>query len=202
MIAQLAAALVPFLLSPEKQPHGFEISGYPVAASFANLSSFLPVPADAVVKDHTLRASKSGGIGSNSLAKGSGRFVSYWHEGAGVSEAAPIGAVGIDEEGNIGEIPADLKKLLGSLAGPPTNPSSQHPSHPMGLASSGPISISIGGINPINIGGGKTRKREEEGFKVMPSKVVLDDEEEDMVGTDSVLLSRSKPYFHKELARD
>jgi N-methylhydantoinase B/oxoprolinase/acetone carboxylase alpha subunit len=72
----------------------------------------------------------------------------------------------------------------------------------MGLASSGPISISIGGINPISIGSGKTRKREEEGFKVMPSKVVLDDEEEDMVGTDSVLLSRSKPYFHRELARD
>lgn len=72
----------------------------------------------------------------------------------------------------------------------------------MRLASSGPISISIGGINPINIGGGKTRKREEEGFKVIPSKVVLDDEEEDMVGTDSVLLSRSKSYFHMEMARD
>lgn len=102
------------------------------------------------------------------------------------------GAPAIGEDGNVELTPAH-RAFLGSLAGVPQSQvtSSQGP---QSLQTTGMTSASVEGVmQPIKIGIGKGKKKEEAAIiPITQKRSLLDDgEEDDKVGKDTVLLSRS-----------
>lgn len=196
---QLATALLSFLLSRESQPQGFLIADRPIGASFASSSAFVPFPAGPLGGEFLLRASRNGGIGSDAVDKPDGQWVAYNHEHAGAIEAVPKGAHPIHDDGLLPAMSAEVRMLLGSLAGrlPGTAESSTSTPAP---PSAGMVTIS-NVMQPIKIGAPiampkVTRKADEAGFVTQDRRNILgdDDEEQDLVGKDTVLLSRSKSW--------
>ncbi|KAK8861328.1 hypothetical protein IAR55_002147 [Kwoniella newhampshirensis] len=189
--SELASALLPFLLSPQHQPNGFLINYAPIAASFANPAAFLPTTAGPLGGEFLIRSSRNGGFGSDTIDQPDGKWCAYWHVQGGAQEAVPRGAVVIAEDGTV-ELTPDHRAFLGVLAGAPALKSATALSdvRPAGMV---PINIA-GGLQPIKIGGPiKSKKKEEIGIIPLSGKNLLqDDEEEDLVGKDTVLLSRSK----------
>ncbi|WWD16770.1 hypothetical protein CI109_101202 [Kwoniella shandongensis] len=190
--AELASALLPFLLSPQHQPNGFLINYVPVAASFANPAAFVPTPAGPLGGEFMIRPSRNGGFGSDTIDQADGKWCTYWHGQGGPQEAVPRGAPLVGENGFV-DLTPDHRSFLGGLAGVPA----ERPAAalPLDVQQAGMVPINIaGGLQPIKIGGSsKMKKKEEIGIIPLTGKNLLeDDEEEDLVGRDTVLLSRSK----------
>ncbi|WVR04075.1 hypothetical protein IAU60_001074 [Kwoniella sp. DSM 27419] len=190
--AELASAMLPFLLSPQHQPNGFLINHVPVAASFADPSAFIASSAGPLSGELVVRPTRSGGIGSELLDQPAGQWCTYWHQLAGLTEVVSRGAPRINENGDI-ELTPDHRAFLGTLAGVPVQgrASTQSAGITQPMA---PINIA-GGLQPIKIGtGSKGRKKEEIAMIPISGKNLLGDEEEevDLVGKDTVLLSRTK----------
>nr|XP_019049931.1 hypothetical protein I302_00351 [Kwoniella bestiolae CBS 10118]OCF28861.1 hypothetical protein I302_00351 [Kwoniella bestiolae CBS 10118] len=188
--SELAAALLPFLLAPQHQPNGFVINYVPVAPSFANPAAFVPTPAGPLGGEFILRPSRNGGIASDTIEQPEGKWCAYWHQAGGAVETTTRGAPVIGEDGLI-QLTPDHRSFLGTLAGvPPQVP--QPRTTEAAPTSMTPISLA-GGIQPIKIGGKGKKKEELAGIIPITGKNMLgDDEEVDLVGKDSVLLSRSK----------
>ncbi|ORY25257.1 hypothetical protein BCR39DRAFT_292207 [Naematelia encephala] len=192
--AELAAAMLPFLLNPASQPQGFCIHQRPVAVSFVNPGTFIATPAGPLGAEFLVQSCRNGGIGSEVIDNPDGEWVAYWHEKAGALELVPGGAPTVMLNGELEPMSAEIKMFLGSLAGRPA-PSSQaagpQGSTP-GVAISGqtaPISISMTAMQPIKIG----LKLDNEGIvPISGSKRAFVDEEDDAIGKDTVLLSRTK----------
>lgn len=144
-----------------------------------------------------LRASRNGGLGSETIDGSEGSWCAYTQEGAGAIEVLPESGLPIGEDGSIPPIPIELRTLLGSLAGKNTG------SEPGRIAVPPPTAemVSIANImQPIKLGTGaigmpkQARKADEAGLVANDGRrnVLGDDEEEqDLVGKDTVLLSRS-----------
>lgn len=195
---QLAGALIPYLISPIYQPSGFRISGIPVAASFASLSSFEPIAAGPLGAQYLVRASKNGGIGSLSINDTDGQWCGYWHEQGGLIQTLPKGKPPINDNGEPPEMSTGLRAYLGHLAGPPPIPTTgmQGGQGGDGLGSQGLLDLSGNGMQPINIKLGKKKKEEPLMVEMMPKSVnVLQGmgEEEKEPEQDTVLISRSEP---------
>lgn len=188
----MASALLPFLLSPQHQPTGFLIHDVPVAASFSNPSSFVPVSAGPLGGEFIIRPSRFGGFGSETIDKPEGQWCAYWHEKGGAMESIPRGAPGISEDGNIELTPAH-RAFLGNLAGvPQSQAASSQGFHSVQATGMTPVSVE-GVMQPIKIGISKGKKKEEAAIiPITQKRSLLDDgEEDDKVGKDTVLLSRS-----------
>ncbi|WRT65424.1 uncharacterized protein IL334_002367 [Kwoniella shivajii] len=194
--AELAAALVPFLLAPQHQPNGFIINYVPVAACFANPAAFIPTSAGPLGGEFVLRPSRNGGIASDTIDNPEGQWCAYWHQAGGAVETVTRGAPQIGEDGVV-QLTPDHRTFLGTLAGIPPQTKAAQPSD-QNQGAMGPISMA-GGLQPIKIGtAGPKGKKKEDLASIIPiiGKNVLGDEEEvDMVGKDSVLLSRSKGVY-------
>ncbi|WWD08598.1 hypothetical protein V865_006711 [Kwoniella europaea PYCC6329] len=191
--AELAAALLPFLLAPQHQPNGFVINYVPVAPSFANPAAFVPTPAGPLGGEFVLRPSRNGGVASDTIEQPEGKWCAYWHQAGGAVETLTRGAPVIDEDGLI-QLTPDHRSFLGHLAGVPPQIPQSAPAEaaPTSMA---PINIA-GGVQPIKIGGKGKKKEEMAGIIPISGKNLLGgDEEEDLVGKDSVLLSRSKGVY-------
>ncbi|WVQ73895.1 hypothetical protein IAR50_003476 [Cryptococcus sp. DSM 104548] len=195
---ELAAALLPFLISPQHQPSGFVINGVPVAASFADPAAFEPTPAGPLGGEYLIRASRHGGFGYETIDKPDGAWVSYRLERAGPSEIVPRGAPVIKEDGTV-ELTPEHRSFLGSLAGvPPRADAAAHVDAAKAMQQAGMKSINLSGsMAPIKLGGvGKGKRKEEPAIVTIQQKkpkVDLEgDEEDDKVGADSKLLSRTK----------
>lgn len=191
---ELAAALLPFLITPQTQPNGFLISQVPVAVSFANLDAFVPVPAGPLGSEFLVKAAPNGGIGSNTIDSDDGEWVRYWHEAAGAVQSAPRGALPIPDKGKELELPKEMCEFLGHLSGKkwvppqPTTTAGDAPAasqHQQPGTSSGPIKISFG--KKV-----KKEKQPEDAMVTIMSKRIGDEEEIDLIGKDTVLLSRSE----------
>ncbi|WWC87543.1 uncharacterized protein L201_002433 [Kwoniella dendrophila CBS 6074] len=191
--AELAAALLPFLLAPQHQPNGFIINYVPIAPSFANPAAFIPTPAGPLGGEFIIRPSRNGGLASESIDHPDGKWCAYWHQGGGAVETVTRGGPLIGEDGIV-QLTPDHRSFLGTLAGVP--PQLQHSQMPES-AQSGTTPVSItGGIQPIKIGGKGKKKEELAGIIPITGKNLLGGEEElDVVGKDSVLLSRSKGIY-------
>jgi hypothetical protein len=203
---ELASALMPFLFLPQHQPTGFLISGVPIAASFANANAFIPTPSGPMGGQFLLRAAANGGLGASTIDTPDGEFCTYWHQQAGAVETIPRGALPVPAHGASLELGDETRRFLGNLAGkwkPPkvaaapsaasSLPSGSSTAAPAAETPSGPL---IGGMQPIKIGFGnaiKKKPKEEPAMVEIMSKGFVDDNDEvDLVGKDSVLLSRSK----------
>lgn len=192
---ELAAALLPFLITPQSQPNGFLISQVPVAVSFANLDAFVPVPAGPLGSEFLVKAAPNGGIGSNTIGRDDGEWVGYWHEAAGAAQSAPRGALPIPEKGKELDLPKEMCAFLGHLSGKkwvPPQPTTTAgdapdvaPQQQAAGTTSGPIKISFG--KKV-----KKEKQPEEAMVTIMSKRIGDEEEIDLIGKDTVLLSRSE----------
>ena len=198
-----------FLLSPKSQPNGFLIADRPIGISFANPAAFAPVTAGPLGGQYILRATRNGGIGSDTIDKPDGTWCAYTQEGAGALEILPESSLAIGEDGSVAPIPTDLRNLLGSLAG--KLPGSEPAMSMTALPTAGMVSIT-NIMQPIKLGTGaiampkQTRKADEAGLVANDSrKNVLgdDDEEQDLIGKDTVLLSRSEsqPYPDTDIIR-
>ncbi|WVQ94318.1 hypothetical protein IAU59_001397 [Kwoniella sp. CBS 9459] len=190
--AELASALLPFLLTPQHQPNGFVINHVPVAASFANPESFVPVTAGPLGGEFIVRPSRNGGLASSTIGKPEGQWCAYWHQQAGAVETVPRGAPQTNENGSV-ELTPDHRTFLGTLAGVPPQAKSVAPSVDLAQIGMAPINIA-GGLQPIKLGGSKGKKKEEIAIIPISGKNPLGDEEEevDLIGKDTVLLSRTK----------
>ncbi|WVO17927.1 hypothetical protein L204_105625 [Cryptococcus depauperatus] len=192
--SELASALLPFLLSPQHQPNGFLINSVPVAASFANPTSFVPVAAGPLGGEFIIISSRAGGLGSETIDKPDGRWCAYWHERAGAVEDVPQGAPIIREDGMVELTPAH-RSFLGGLAGLPAQTSAKTAqTQTVQQTGTAPVNLS-GSVQPIKISGAsKSKKKEEVGIiTIMQKKNVLGDtEEDDRIGQDTILLSRTK----------
>lgn len=194
---QLAAAVLSFLLSPQSQPNGFLIADRPIGVSFANPGAFTPVPAGPLGGQFLLRATRNGGIGSDTVEKTDGAWCAYFHEQAGAIEMSPESRAPIAEDGSIPPMSDEMRSFLGGLAGKSSDNkdgSSTSTAPPTG----GFVSIS-NVMQPIKIGTSfgvpkTTRKADEAGLVTRDAKNVLgdDEEEQDLIGKDTVLLSRSE----------
>jgi len=211
---ELAAALLPFLLSPQHQPNGFLIAGVPIAASFANGGAFVPATPGPHGTQYLLRAAPNGGIGSATIGTPEGEWCTYWHQAAGAVETIPRGAPSVPARGSPLVLSDELKAFLGSLAG-----AQAQAQPPAGLApvsfgtaaaaavAAAPVATSSSdaaplGMQPIkigiNLGGGATAKKKgpvvpEDGIIPISHKNVLGEDDNDGdPGKDSVLLSRSE----------
>lgn len=184
-----------FLISPEAQPNGFVIADFLIAASFTNADAFIAVETGPLGSSHLVRASRNGGIGGSTLTGSEGRWVGYWHEQSGLVETVPKTALRIDDNGEVEKLPVELRGLLGSLAGPAPGQQLAQASASLSTtaptAAMGPVSISMTAMQPIKLG---TKGKMMEEAMIAPPKGLLhdDDEEKDIIGQDSVLLSRSK----------
>ncbi len=187
--SQLALALLPFLISPASQPQGFLISQFPVAASFANPTAFVPIPAGPLGGEFLVRASRLGGLGGDSIDQPDGQWCGYWHEKGGAVETLSRGGRSIEETGDLAKITLELRGFLGELAGPIAPPPSTIPST-SSAAPTGLLNISSVAMQPIKISAGAVK--EEEGIVQMKVKNILDDEEETQEERDTVLLSRGE----------
>ena len=177
------------------------IADRPIGISFANPAAFGPVTAGPLGGQFILRATRNGGIGSETIDGPEGTWCAYTQEGAGAVEFLPESGFSIGEDGSIPPIPTTLRALLGSLAGRVPG------SEPGKSATAPPIAgmVSIANImQPIKLGAGaiampkQARKADEAGLAANDGKRNVlgdDDEEEDLVGKDTVLLSRSKSYI-------
>lgn len=132
-------------------------------------------------------------MGSATIDNPDSPWVGYWHEQAGFEETVPKAAPQIGDDGNF-ELPIDLRGFLGHLSGP--MPGQQAiAEHSAPVKPAGPVSISMTGMQPIKLGGfAKGKRLEEEGFVASPVKNLLEGDDQDIVGKDSVLLSRSKAF--------
>lgn len=209
---ELATALLSYLLSPQHQPNGFLISQVPIAVSFANSSAFIPTPAGPLGGQFLVKSAPNGGIGAGSIASPDGEYCAYWHQQAGAVEAIPRGAPPVPARGSPLEIPAATKTFLGNLAGvvAPKPKAAAPTAIPAGAisqpAAAGPSSQTTdvtpaplaGSMGPIKIGGfgsfgKKAKKTEEVGLIHISGRNAFGDEEDvDLVGKDTVLLSRSE----------
>ncbi|KAL7419762.1 hypothetical protein Q5752_005678 [Cryptotrichosporon argae] len=187
---ELAAALLPFLLSPQHQPAGFVIASRPIAASYANPTSFQPTPAGPLGGQFLVRAAGNGGIGDAAAEGEADAWVGYWHEQGGAVE---VRAPPAD--------PAVRAAFLGTLAGKPSAPlaEQQVTSKPEKLSGAmAPISMGAIKIGLASASAGTTAqstKRKKDADVMVPlavKNVLHDEEEEDLVGKDTVLLSRTK----------
>lgn len=152
----------------------------------------MPISAGPLGGEFIIRPSRFGGFGSETIDKPEGQWCAYWHEKGGAMESVPRGAPAIGEDGNVELTPAH-RAFLGSLAGVPQSQvtSSQGP---QSLQTTGMTSASVEGVmQPIKIGIGKGKKTEEAAIiPITQKRSLLDDgEEDDKVGKDTVLLSRS-----------
>lgn len=139
-----------------------------------------------------IRPSRLGGFGSETIDKSEGQWCAYWHERGGVMESVPRGAPAISEDGNVELTPAH-RAFLGSLAGvPQSQAASSQGSNSVQTTGMTPVSVE-GVMQPIKIGMGKAKKKEEAAIiPITQKRSLLDDgEDEDKVGKDTVLLSRS-----------
>ncbi|TXT11024.1 hypothetical protein VHUM_01775 [Vanrija humicola] len=209
---ELATALLSYLLSPQHQPNGFLISQVPIAVSFANSSAFIPSPAGPLGGQYLLKAAPNGGIGATNIASPDGEYCAYWHQQAGAVETIPRGAPPVPARGSPLDIPAGTKTFLGNLAGAVavkpkaagsaaapaaanSEPAEAGPSTQATDATPAPLTGSMG---PIKIGGfgsfgKKAKKTEEVGLIHISGRNAFGDEEDvDLVGKDTVLLSRTK----------
>ncbi|WWC68946.1 uncharacterized protein I206_102882 [Kwoniella pini CBS 10737] len=193
--AELAAALLPFLLAPQHQPNGFVINYVPIAPSFANPEAFLPTPAGPLGGEFILRPSRNGGIASDTIDQPEGKWCAYWHQAGGAVETVARGAPDFDEDGLV-QLTPNHRSFLGTLAGVPPQ-AKLPPSADTAHGSMEPINIS-GGVQPIKISGlGKGKKKDEMAgmIPITGKNLLKEDEEEHMVDKDSVLLSRSKGVY-------
>ena len=188
----MATALLSFLISPQTQPNGFVVSDFHVAATFALLSSFIPVPAGPLGSEYLVQAARNGGMGSATIDNPDSQWVGYWHDQAGFEEMIPKAAPKIADDGTFG-LTISLRGFLGHLSGPvPGQQQAATAEQTTAPKVAGPISISMTGMQPIKIGAfGKGKRLEEEGFVASPVKNLLEGDDTDVVGKDSVLLSRS-----------
>ena len=150
----------------------------PVASSFANPSSFAPIDPGAESTEGCIQASGPGGIGGGAFSG----WCAYWDERALATET-----LGVKSNGQADEL---LAAHLAKLVPPPVflGPPSAAPAVQQDLQKTGPISISTKG---------KKKDAPEVGMIPIVEKRkanVLgdDDEEEDLVGKDYQLASRSK----------
>ena len=185
--------MLSFLISPQTQPHGFQISEFPVATSFANIGAFVPTPAGPLGGEMVVRAARNGGIGSTTIDKPDGTWVGYWHPDAIPQSYSPVGAPNIKDDGQTEDLAPEFKAFLGNFGGvrAPDSTSTGDLSRQSQMAApSGPISITMTAMQPIKIGKSKTP---DEGFVAPETKNILQDEEEvDEIGRDTILLSRSE----------
>ncbi|OCF30828.1 hypothetical protein I316_07551 [Kwoniella heveanensis BCC8398] len=190
--AELASAMLPFLLTPQHQPNGFIINHVPVAASFANPDSFVPVTAGPLGGEFIVRPSRNGGLASSTIDKPEGQWCAYWHQQAGAVETVPRGAPLISENGII-ELTPDHRTFLGVLAGVPPQAKLIAPSIDLTQTGMAPINIG-GGLQPIKFGGSKGKKKEEIAMIPISGKNLLGDEEEevDLIGKDTIAKNISK----------
>ncbi|KAL1410167.1 hypothetical protein Q8F55_004172 [Vanrija albida] len=207
---ELATALLSYLLSPQHQPNGFLISQVPIAVSFANSSAFIPTPAGPLGGQFLLKSAPNGGIGAGTMATPDGEYCAYWHQQAGAVETIPRGAPAVPARGSPLDIPAATKTFLGNLAGvvapkpKPAVPAATGVQPPAAAAgpSTQPADATpaplAGSMGPIKIGGfgsfgKKIKKTEEVGLIHISGRNAFGDEEDvDLVGKDTVLLSRTK----------
>ncbi|BEI87992.1 uncharacterized protein CcaverHIS019_0107100 [Cutaneotrichosporon cavernicola] len=204
---ELASALMPFLFLPQHQPTGFLISGVPIATSFANPNALIPTPSGPMGGQFLLRAAANGGFGAGTIDTPDGEFCTYWHQQAGAVETVPRGAPAVPARGVSLELSDETRRFLGNLAGKwkppkPTGAAAVATSNVPGEASSSapgtetPSGPLVGGMQPIKIGFGnavkKKPKEEPAMVEIMSKGLVDDDDEVDLVGKDSVLLSRTK----------
>lgn len=206
---ELASALMPFLFLPQHQPNGFLISGVPVAASFGNPSAFIPAPSGSQGGQYLLRAASDGGIGAGTIDHPDGEFCAYWHQQAGAVETIPRGAPQIAARGASLELSDETRCFLGNLAGkwkpkPSAVAAGAASSSLAGPSTSAPAADTpqgplVGGMQPIKIGFGnaikKKAKEEPVMVEIMSKGLVDDNDEVDLVGKDSILLSRSECDF-------
>lgn len=197
---QLAGALLSFLLSPKSQPNGFLISDRPIGVSFANPGAFTPVPAGPLGGQFLLRATRKGGIGCETVDKADGTWCAYFHENAGAMEVLPESRPPIGEDGSIPALSDDLRAFLGGLAGKTAESSQDSTAIAAAPPTAGLVSIS-NVMQPIKIGTSfgmpkTSRKADEAGLVARDGRNVRDDddEEQDLVGKDTVLLSRSTAF--------
>jgi RNA-binding protein 5/10 len=183
------------LLSPQSQPHGFLIANRPIAISFADPAAFEPASAGPLGGQFLLRSTRNGGIGSDTIGKSEGGWCAYANEQAGAVETVPAKGQAISEDGSLPEMTPQLRSFLGVFAG---KRSDEVETAPSSLPTGGIVNIA-NVMQPIKIGTtfgaalGKGKK--EEGYT--PRKNLFGDEEEtDLVGKDTVLLSRSKSFIH------
>jgi RNA-binding protein 5/10 len=154
----------------------------PVSACFANPAAFVPTPSGPLGSEFVIPASRLGGIGSDTIDETDGKTVTYWHPTGGGKETISRGAMPVPESGSY-EVSDQMRTFLGRYGGVP-------PKAPTEI-----VNISMTGMQPIQPmkhGKGK-RKAEEEAIIPLSGKNLLEEEEEvDLIGKDSVLLSRSK----------
>lgn len=207
---ELASALMPFLFLPQHQPNGFLISGVPVAASFANPAAFIPTPTGPNGGQYLLQAASDGGIGAGTIASPDGEYCAYWHQQAGAVETVPRGAPPVPARGVSLELSDETRRFLGNLAGkwkpkPSAAAAAAGPTSSMAgpstssSADTPPAPLALGAMQPIKIGFGNATKKKAKEEAVMVeimSKALVDDNDEvDLVGKDSILLSRSELSF-------
>lgn len=203
---ELASALMPFLFLPQHQPTGFLISGVPIAASFANPNAFIPTPSGLMGGQFLLRAAADGGFGAATIDTPDGEFCAYWHQQAGAVETVPRGAPPVPARGATLELSDETRRFLGNLAGKWKPPKAA--AAPSGASDASAESTTaaaadaaagqalVGGMQPIKIGFGnaiKKKPKEQPAMIEIMSKGLVDDSDEvDLVGKDSMLLSRSE----------
>jgi RNA-binding protein 5/10 len=177
------------------------IANRPIAISFADPASFKPASAGPLGGQFLLRASSNGGIGSETINEPDGRWCAYDSEQAGAAETIPERGQAISEDGQLPELPSVLRSLLGIYAGKDL---SQVETATVPVPPTGGLINIASVMQPIKIGtsinfGGKGKKEDGFGFAAAGSSrkaqnLFGDEEESDLVGKDTVLLSRSKPF--------
>jgi len=180
------------LLSPQSQQHGFLIANRPIATSFADPAAFEAATAGPLGGQFLLRSTRNGGIGADTIGKSEGGWCTYANEQAGAVETIPTKGQAIPDDGLLPEISTQLRSFLGVFAGKRPDEVELAPS---AMPTGGIVNIA-NVMQPIKIGTtfgaaiGKGKKAEE-GYA--PRKNLFGDEEEtDLVGKDTVLLSRSE----------
>jgi len=188
------------LLSPQSQQHGFLIANRPIATSFADPAAFEAATTGPLGGQFLLRSTRNGGIGSDTIGKSEGGWCTYANEQAGAIEIVPAKGQAIPEDGSLPELSTQLRSLLGVFAGKRPDEVEVAPS---AMPTGGIVNIA-NVMQPIKIGTtfgaaiGKGKK--EEGYA--PRKNLFGDEEEtDLVGKDTVLLSRSESSITQRVTR-
>ncbi|KAK4685451.1 hypothetical protein P7C73_g4697, partial [Tremellales sp. Uapishka_1] len=192
--SQLACALLGFLMSPAHQPKGFCITGVPVAAAFAKTEAFLPTTAGPLGGEFVLRATRQGGIGCETVDDSDDHWCCYWHQDGGAVEVLPRGG-SIAEDGSAPIPTKDMRIFIGSsLAGPIPIPKGLGSAASAGKPDEGGGAAFPMPTGPFTVKIGKTKRKDEDVMVPILQKNLLADEEDekDVVGKDSVLLSRTK----------
>jgi hypothetical protein len=154
-----------------------------------------------------LRATRNGGIDSETANKSDGTWCAYAHEDAGATEILPQRSQAIPETGILPDLSSQLRSFLGIFAGKVPGQAEEGTSAANTVPTGGLINIS-NVMQPIkigtsfNIGGTSKGKKADEsmiGQGQGSRKNLFGDEDEVDPGQDSVLLSRSK--LHRVLGR-